>query len=609
MHSTPHDPSAPTSVGRRTVIRGAAWSVPAISLASAAPAFATSGQGTYRISETTRSVADRTLLRCGAYPSPAVAFTVTSSRAISSTAADDRLMVTLPAGLVWLDGTPAAAPRPVAAPNTPVGAGGVATTVVTIPGIRAVAATGAYVITATFRGQTAQQTVWVTVTEGTYRQITRAQGGPDTAAAFSLAGVNVAQTKASAISGDQTAGSAGANAAVVLTNGTARIWGARTGDTATEPTTLAYAGTTLGSLAFVDSWTSTAWGANDTVARPAGADSAGGAVAQASTSGAAGVWAWFRDPSATGTTAEQTTRRPLRVARVTGLPTGAAVRALWSHAGMSYVLLQGQGVYQWSSFLPNPGTNTTVAATRMTSTAGATLANTWGKHRPPATGGGSVATHGGAALVGRTLRVWSQSVATAGTTGTVAALAPATDTTEVALPTEVGVVTRIEATDSGILLLDDQRRLWTYNTQDGANSWRQRLEGVADFSVWGHVTNLRYIGGTAIDTAGRVTQFFIDNAWKTAPVVGAGNAPLTGITRVESSDGTYLALRWDGTLYGWNGNIDNSGRTSASVLSGVTEALQGATSVDIGVWGFHHTTGARRYNGGGYIFTSVNCSV
>lgn len=41
---TPRDATArPNSIVRRTVLRTAAWSVPAVSVASAAPAFATSG--------------------------------------------------------------------------------------------------------------------------------------------------------------------------------------------------------------------------------------------------------------------------------------------------------------------------------------------------------------------------------------------------------------------------------------------------------------------------------------------------------------------------------------------------------------------------------------
>lgn len=90
------------------------------------------------------------------------------------------------------------------------------------------------------------------------------------------------------------------------------------------------------------------------------------------------------------------------------------------------------------------------------------------------------------------------------------------------------------------------------------------------------------MGGLWIDAAGQVTEFFGDTTWYTPQLIRTGNittGTATGITKTYSSDGTYMVLKSDGTVYAWGGNLDNGGRGAALPIQTGT-----GLTVDLNVW-------------------------
>lgn len=650
----------PAGPSRRTVLRTGAWTVPTVLVAAAAPAYATSRAARFTITANAAASA-LSVDRCTAPDAGSVSVVVESSSAIDPTDTADLVAFTLPLGLTWsgaadptLNDT--ARTRHVRPPATAVGADGVARATVMTPPFRATGTSGAYAVESVFRSRLSLQTLRIQVNGGNYRRMLRQAARRDaTGVAFSFPGTVVDDARDSHVSGDQTTGSLGYHRAVVTSTGDVHLGGTdlyhQHSTTTTDVDThfklswrTGTSGTTneLTDIARVKTWTSVGFEASTLGARTIG----GIAARTRITSGSTGVWAWFRDGAATaasgggggggGSTTTTHTRRRLRIAKVTGLPVGT-VKDFWANAGTGYVHVVDtvggtqDGVYQFATFLqtPNPNTpttsggvttvfhNATVAATLMTGTDGATLASAWGFHRRgnAQTGDNNSATHyvthGGAALVGaRTLRVWERHVtptASSGgnssTTAGTLTMTPTTATTSLALPTTMtGSVHKLIATDSGIALLTSTHEFWTHNTSS-SSGWVLRPDVVVDFHAWGYQTDQRYLGGTWINAAGELVQFLDGGTWSTANVTHNGTK-LEGIRRVETSDGTYLALRWDGALFGWNGNLDNQGRSPATQLTGAVVT----GTVDIGVWGFHENNSGT-YMGGGYVLTSDACAL
>lgn len=583
---------------RRTVVRTGIWSVPAIAVASAAPAYAASAEFTNDPVPPPGGVLE--LERCGQYESAALYFTISATRAISATAPEDRVTISLPPGLSFMGPAgPGETPstRLVHPPATPANT----SVTVRVPAFTVTGTAGAYFVTAAFHGILATQTVNVKIASGTFRQITRSQGSPTQTATFSLTPNNAAPSAVSgSISGDRTSGSAGVVGALITTTGALRHWGNLSGG-ATIPASQNFTwgseqnAVNLGTatdLTIASAWTSVAIDSNP--------NHWGGAAARATTSStaasnngssantASGVFSWYRN--GTGGT--------VRLARVGGLPNNAEVTYLAAHSGFSYVHA-GASVYRWNSTGHPNSTSGNLAATVLPNTAGIQLVSTYGEFR--VTDDDSL-SNGGAGIVGRQLVTWATTSSSAPTV------------TARALPNGMGTPTKVVATMSGVVVLDSNNAIWTFNDNQNANAWFSPSIRAVDFSAWGYQTDQRYLGGTVITTAGTVVQFLVDSSpWHTSNVVLAGTStPIEGIRRTESADGTYLALKWDGTLYGWNGNLDNAGRAPAATLSdSLSETLIGNTTVDIDVWGFHDSTAspATQYTGGGFLLTSVACPV
>lgn len=174
------------------------------------------------------------------------------------------------------------------------------------------------------------------------------------------------------ISGDQANSSGGSNAAVLVAGGLVRYWGRNVGAAQNAPGALQHGGANVANMTFVDAWTSLEDGNNST-----------GGVA----TGATGteVYRWFRTGTGVGD--------PV-VAKVTGI--SGTVIAAESNDGFSYVLTTA-GLYYWG----NATSGTTVNATLIGGTAGATAISTFGVRE-------TSFLHGGAVLFANgTIRQWT----------------------------------------------------------------------------------------------------------------------------------------------------------------------------------------------------------
>ncbi|MFC6153002.1 hypothetical protein [Nocardioides yefusunii] len=239
-----------------------------------------------------------------------------------------------------------------------------------------------------------------------------------------------------------------------------------------------------------------------------------------------------------------------------------------------------------------------------------TLAHAWGHHRKAQGGSTAIVTsYGVVSVVGANLvhvRDAGSAVPSSATTAQVGSFGPAHSSH--ALPTGHGAAVKVQGTDSGVVVLFADGSLHTFDTQDAPLAWTERARGVADFSAWGYQTNSRYLGGTWITTDGRARRFIVPNGAGTFvafPVTDSAGVELTDIRRVEASDGTYLGLKADGTVYGWAGNGNNT-MSDATVLT--TAENVPVSSVDIAVWGFHDVTVAStQYTGGGLVLVGDAC--
>lgn len=543
--TTPAATAGRFTARRRSLVTAAAWSVPVVAVASAAPAYATSRPTAAPMTTVVlASAASGTGIvpvveRCTTVAAGTVAFTGSIDGAPAPVG--EVVTLSLPQGLAFASGGRDAEVR-----VTQAG-------LVQVPAFTATGAAGTYTVMASMRGELAAQSVSVVPAPGAVVELRRSTTTTATSAVFSTVAVAVTDAVAGAIQGDQAAASAGANGAVLTAAGTVRLWGAGTGATAAKPATLQFGGAAVTGAQFLDTWTSTGSG------QAATADATGGVAASAST-----VWTWRQQGSSS------------TVARVTGL--SGVVQGVAAEDGWSYALTSA-GVYRWE----NPTSGTTVAAALVPGTAftsSGTRMSAW-SHRGPSD---ATLRHGGSAVNGRSVLAWT--VASNGK------LTTATST----LPTEVGTVAHLVATDSGLMVLGTNGTLWSWGTGFGATSWVQRASGVAVFSLWGYNS---YIGGLWITTTGELRQFFGLRRFESPVIVRTGSISsgpaLTGITKVFSSDGTYLALRNDGKVFAWGGNLDNPGRAAAGQI-----ATGRGTTVDLNVWG-HHLGDV--YYGGGYVIT------
>ncbi|MGN0063058.1 MAG: hypothetical protein ACI379_02355 [Nocardioides sp.] len=532
---TSNQPARTPALDRRKVVQAAVWTVPAVTLVSGAPAFAASDPeytitpldpGTPPVIERCQSA--ETGLQFGAQvdgmPAPA----------------GEAVTITLPVGLVFTGGSRTAV-------VTTDGTG-----TVTVPAFSATGAAGTYSISATWRGETASQTVTVVPAPGSVVQLNRQVASASATAGFTTTAVGITDAVAGAIYGDQSAAngySSGATAAVLTDAGTVRYWGAGTNGTAATPATLAYSGSPLTGLALVDTWTSIL----------AGNNTSGGVTA--GTTGAS-VYSWYNSGSGA----------PV-VAKVNGV--SGTVLDVRAEDGVSYVLTTS-GVYRWI----NATSGTTVAATLVSGTAGASQLSTY-SHRTAT----STIRAGGAAVVGSSVVTWSVN-----NSGVVSDIVTTT-------PPITGSVVQMVTSDSGTMLLTSTGELWSLAAAFGdGTTWKLRASDVASFSMWGYKADRPYVGGLWIDAAGQVTEFFGNNTWWTPQLIRTGNitsgAALTGITKTYSSDGTYMVLKSDGTVHAWGGNLDNGGRGPAAAI-GTGAGL----TVDLNVWGNHIGS----YYGGGYV--------
>ncbi|MFC6153000.1 hypothetical protein [Nocardioides yefusunii] len=550
MHSPEH-----TSLSRRAVVRTLSWTTPAVAVAAAAPAYATSVPSTGQVVvenyaiEPVDNVPTPTVEQCQQHAG--ITFLATRNNQPAPTT--DTVTVQLPFGLTFAGGLGANVDG-VTVLEVPVGRNGV----VTVPAIVPTGSAGTYTVTVAYRGETTTQSVVVTPAPGEVFEIHRSTGSSTASATFSALEVSVGSAvSAGAIMGDQytatnSAGSDqvknGANGAVIAAGGTVRLWGRNIDAPTTAPVALKHSGTEVTGMQFVDAWTSIA--DND--------QSTGGVAASAS----GNVFQWYRTGTTSGT---------LVVAKVSGI-TGTVLQVA-SDQTRSYVRTT-TGVFSWTT--ATRGSSAT--ATQILASGNVTQLDTFGYVYNGTKVGGSAIADG---------KLWSW--------GSDA------KASSIALPAGATGVAKIATGSAGLMILDTAGNLWSRGVYSSdANSWTKRASDVVDFSFWGFGDI--YAGGMWITTAGTAFKFFGDRTWYTPePVTRASDrTPLSGITKTFSSDGTYLLLTSDGTVWATGGNLDNAGRNRATTL-----AVGSGTTTDLNVWGLH--LGSNYYGGGYVLKNSAGC--
>lgn len=550
MTVTPSPLGSPqqTPLTRRSVIRTGAWGAPVVSLAAAAPAFASSS--TWELTPIITLPAP-TLTACR--PSPANAFQFRVTVDGQTAPAGTPVTFTLPEYLTFTDGSRTAIAL-VRADGS-----------VDLPTVTATGAAGTYTVLASV-GEgpgraNATLSIVVRPAVGQVVEIHRSIGDAGTAATFATQEVVGVLAAVGSIMGDQATTNSttgGANAAVI-SGGSVRLWGRNIGAPTTAPLTLTHNGAAVTGTTLVGTWTSIAVGDNTT-----------GGVTAGSRSGTNAVYQWFNDG---------TSSADLKVARVTGV-TGTILRAT-SDRQRSYVATT-TGLFSWATVTDGSD----VAATQVLTTTAIADLDSYGY-----TWSGTTYVGG---VVATSTAVWTLNASGA--------------TTPLTLPAGVTTVARVTRTSGTLMLLDGAGNLWSRGTASkDASTWTLRATDVASFSQWGFTDT--YAGGLWITNAGTAFKFFATSAvgstsWP-APeaVLTPAGAPLTGVTKTFSSDGTYMLLTSDGTVHLSGGNLDNKGRTHANPLTLATGGVPVEVS-DLNVWG-HRLGGS--YYGGGYVLTNEGC--
>lgn len=166
-------------------------------------------------------------------------------------------------------------------------------------------------------------------------------------------------------------------------------------------------------------------------------------------------------------------------------------------------------------------------------------------------------------------------------------------------------VTQIQAfagnsTQGAILLaLTATGDLYARGPAVNSTAWVLYASNVATFDGWGvGGSSTSYTGGVYVTTSGATYQFMSINGNKQGGPSLLTTLAGKSITQVFASDGTYLALASNGTVYAWGGNLD-TGRGDPTLQSAVTNAA------DLEVWGYH--VGGGNFYGGGYVITGQPC--
>lgn len=168
-----------------------------------------------------------------------------------------------------------------------------------------------------------------------------------------------------------------------------------------------------------------------------------------------------------------------------------------------------------------------------------------------------------------------------------------TDTTNVAS----GVVD-VAAGSAGLMALTSTGAMHTYaaygspadsNSRIRPTGWTQRATNVSSITAWG-ING--YFGGLYLQN-GTVTQVFGHGSYTTRAIGGLEGQT---ITQIFSSDGAYLVLTSSGEVWYWFGNNDHAGSLTARRL-----ATTGAVA-DLGVWANHAGT---RYYAGAYAIEAA----
>lgn len=522
-------------VDRRTLVRSAAWSAPVLLVGATALPASASPLSDPRIVSTS---CFGSVTRCSTVSAGTVTFTAYVGQNVAPPGSS--VKVTLPAGLSFTSGDPQLQ-------TVTVGANGL----VSVPAFTATGAAGSYSIQASFTSGgstvTAACTGTVLAGAGTVVEVTRSIGGTSTAPTISTSPVSITNGLIGATSGDN----AGRNSAVVTNAGTVAYWGNNFGASQTSPGTLGSNATN------VSVWTSS------------GSNTAGGAY---STTGGM-VYQFYSSGNVTPTV--------LQVGGIAG-----SIRQVQSTDRYSYALTSS-GLYYWT----NATGSTAPTATLVPGTAGATQFSAYGGYNWQSApnnfqyGGAIVKSDG-------TVCTWSQ-----GFSLTCAASSP-TGVVKVeagpglASPSGISAPVVWALTGSGTLYSIGS----AFNTSAQQTTWTQRATGVKTFDAWGFQG---YTGGVYVTTAGTVIQFnaassFAYNISDESSYFGGKN-----VVQVFSSDGTYLALTADKSVYAWGGNLDNSGGRSHPANQSV------ANAVDLEVWGYHVDGG--NFYGGGYVITGQAC--
>ncbi|QHC57373.1 hypothetical protein [Rathayibacter sp. VKM Ac-2760] len=533
MSPTSPPSSAEGPLRRRSIVAAAAWTVPTVVAAVSAPLASASTTPVDPGPPSLRSESGFEAVRCDVVPAGTVLF-----RAFDGTNPATKggsVTVSLPSGLVFTAGGVSTV--------VAIGDGGA----VSVPALRATGAAGAYTVTAVYGTAVESAQGTVTATPGQVVEITRSPGAGNQPPRFSTTAVTgVTDGFHGAISGDEIAGSAGRNAAILTTDGRVRYWGADFGAPVTAPGTLTSGTTPVTGMTFVDTWTCVL----------SGNTSAGGIAAGTR---ADSVFVWARTSGAGA----------LVVLTATGI--SGTVLAAESNDGHSYVLTT-TGLHWWA----NATSGDRVAATLIAGTAGATTISTWGYRRSD-----RLLFGGGVLLAGGAVSFWNGSHTLTASAGTPADIVD------------------FRAGPSAAYAITGAGELWTqgvaYTPSTGGAAWTRRAEGVAAVDAW---SVEGYTGGVYITAANEVLQFFAaqpgGSAFRTE---GKAFPPGIGVTKVFSTDGTSLALASNATVFAWGGNLDNSGRTQPALVAGV------ANATDLNAWGFHGSS----YTGGGYIISATTC--
>ncbi|QDZ14995.1 hypothetical protein [Humibacter ginsenosidimutans] len=551
MPETTSDTASPNrerqQLSRRTLVKGAAWAVPAVAVAATVPLAAASGTCTASVIGNPSPFPPCDTI-------PAGTWTVHVDR---NTSKVSWVTITLPAGFSFAGGASSASVQTDSSGNADVpeitvvsvAAGSYSATVTTD-----CASTGALLVIPVGVRSSKVDEVWGSYEYGDASDRNIVQRSTDAAATTGgISGNNWGTTYA----------------AVVSASGTVLYWSAHAENPTTVPASPDFAnGSTVSptELSTVTRATLVSTYSTNTTSGGASSAAVGGVAASESA-----IWQWYAStPTATPTVLSVT------------LPAGTTVSDVQAHAGYCYALTSG-GVYYWPTATSGSAAITPTLIVLPSGVTGPVTQMSSYYDALPSSGPQTSYYTGVVAVVGDSGNLVVAAPGKSQPPGTFA-----TVRTGGTGSSAVSGVKYVGAGSGGLAALTTNGDLYTYNPYSAggvsSRSWTRRAQNVSSVSVWGYS---QYFGGAYV-VNGTVTEMFGLNGYTSQSVAGMNGKT---ITKTFSSDGSYIALASDGTVWVWFGNLDNVPSPSALSIPLTTKAA------DLGVWGYHNSN----YFGGAYV--------